>query len=127
MPLDGVLGDACPSDSAAGALNNEHLACEPGTITTVETVSPCAVTRAPNQESSYKRSKCAKLGALADLFQSEGSRKQCANTLNGKPLATRDQRNSRKPSPIQAWLATTQGDCGVQPRIVHRSRPPPAQ
>jgi hypothetical protein len=106
MLLDGVLGEACPSDSGAGALKNEHLACEPGTTTMVETGGSCTVSRALNQGSSYKRSKREKVVPLADLSQSKGSRTQRANTLKGRPLATRDQCNSRKPNPIQAWLAT---------------------
>ena len=99
--------DAWPPDSAAVALSDKGLAWEPGTTTMADTVGPCIVTRALNQESSYKRSKRAKVVPLADLSQSKGSRTQCANTLNGRPLATRDQRNSRKPKPMQAWLPAT--------------------
>ena len=106
LPDDDVLCDACPPDSAAVTFNDKGLVREPGTTTTVETAAPCTVTRALNQESSYKRSKREKVVPLADLSQSKGSRTQRANTLKGRPLATRDQRNSRKPNPIQAWLAT---------------------
>jgi hypothetical protein len=107
MPLDDVLGDACPPDSAAAALTIKGLAWEPGATTTAEVVDPCNVALALNQEPSYKRSKRTRFAPLSDLFQSKGSRTQWANTLNGRPLVSRDQRNSRNPKSIQAWLPAT--------------------
>jgi hypothetical protein len=61
LPLDDVLCDTGPPHSAAAALNHKGLAREPGTTTTIDAVGPCTITRALNQESSYKGSKRAGL------------------------------------------------------------------
>jgi hypothetical protein len=106
MLLDDLLGDARPLPPPTRSTIKVSRG-EPGTITMLDAVGPCTVTRVLNQQSSYKSSKRAKVAPLADLFQSKGSRMQCANTLNGRPLAARDQRNRRKPRPIQAWLPAT--------------------